>query len=547
MQKYSEASLKFVDYYSTAGREQKKIDFIRKNEAFAATDFELLISDISSRMARCGWEDLDSAIEANIKSVLDFLHLDRAVLLQQEEGGSKRFACTHIIVASGHGHLDEKPFFATDSFPWMFEQLLSGHEFRHSRIDDLPEAAIIDKETLRKFGPDHFLLAFPLFDDDRIYGIFALTAAKEIVSAEKIMPLMNVAAHVFSSSILLRRKAQKLDQCLLELEKLKKQKTDDDAHSGSELKASSPARKIICQSPAIREAFSKAEQVAATNATVLFHGETGTGKEVFASMIHRMSPRGLKPMVRVNCGAIPAALVESEMFGREKGAYTGALSRQIGRFELADTSTIFLDEITSLPMEAQVKLLRVLQEREIERLGNPKPIHIDVRVIAATNQSLEKAVQDGTFRKDLYYRLNVFPIHVPSLRERREDIPMLVWTFVEELCNELGKKVESISQKCMEALIEYSWPGNVRELRNAIERAMIISNSSKLEIEIPKVTSSNGTSTAFTLKEMEIQHIRRVLENASWKIRGKQGAADTLGMKPTTLETRMAKLGIKRP
>jgi transcriptional regulator with GAF, ATPase, and Fis domain len=251
-------------------------------------------------------------------------------------------------------------------------------------------------------------------------------------------------------------------------------------------------------------------------------------------------------MVRVNCGAIPTALVESEMFGREKGAYTGALTRQIGRFELADGSTIFLDEITELPMDVQVKLLRALQEKEIQRLGNPKPIHIDVRVIAATNQNLEKAVQQSKFRQDLYYRLNVFPIEIPPLRERPEDIPMLIWAFVDELSSELGKKIESISSKSMDALLEYSWPGNVRELRNIIERAMIVSNFPKLTVEIPKNSTSNGVPI-LTLKQIEVQHIRRVLENSAWKIRGKQGAAEILGMKPTTLETRMAKLGIVRP
>jgi transcriptional regulator with GAF, ATPase, and Fis domain len=294
------------------------------------------------------------------------------------------------------------------------------------------------------------------------------------------------------------------------------------------------------------QVLEKAQQVAATNATVPISGETGTGKEMIASAIHAWSQRASRTMVRVNCGAIPTALVESEMFGREKGAYTGALARQIGRFELAHESTIFLDEITELPLEVQVKLLRVLQEKEIERLGNPNPISIDVRVIAATNQNLEKAVQDGKFRQDLYYRLNVFPMEVPPLRERREDIPMLVWTFVNELGAESGKKIGSIPQKNMDALTNYSWPGNVRELRNTVERAMIVSHSSKLQIELPGVTHP-ANFPAQTLKEMETRHIRKVLESTSWRIRGKSGAAEILGMKPTTLETRMTKLGITRP
>lgn len=305
--------------------------------------------------------------------------------------------------------------------------------------------------------------------------------------------------------------------------------------------------KIVYRSHRIGEVLARAELVAATKATVLLCGETGTGKEMVASAIHEMSPRSSRAMVRVNCGAIPSTLVESEMFGREKGAYTGALSRQIGRFELADGSTIFLDEVTELPMEVQVKLLRVLQERQFERLGDPKTINVDVRIIAATNQNLEMAVKMGKFREDLYYRLNVFPIEVPPLRERREDIPMLVWSFVDELSASFGKKVEIISREDMDALMEYSWPGNVRELRNVIERAMILMNSPRLSIDIPKATSSSASKELFTLRDIEIQHIHKILEEASWRIRGKSGAAEILGLKPTTLETRMAKLGIVRP
>ena len=220
--------------------------------------------------------------------------------------------------------------------------------------------------------------------------------------------------------------------------------------------------------------------MAPTGATVLLLGETGTGKELIATAIHERSPRAGRAMVRVNCAAIPAALIESELFGREKGAYTGALARQIGRFEVADDSTIFLDEVGELPADVQVKLLRVLQEKQIERLGSSRPIDIDVRVIAATNRDLERAVADGTFREDLYYRLNVFPITVPPLRERAEDIPMLAWSFVDEFSKALGKRIESIPKEQMLALQRYAWPGNIRELRNVIERAVIVSTGPRL-------------------------------------------------------------------
>jgi formate hydrogenlyase transcriptional activator len=251
-------------------------------------------------------------------------------------------------------------------------------------------------------------------------------------------------------------------------------------------------------------------------------------------------------MVRVNCAAIPATLSESELFGREKGAFTGALARQIGRFELADRSTIFLDEIGDLPADLQIKLLRVLEERTIERLGSPRAITIDTRVIAGTHRDLEQAVMQGTFREDLYYRLNVFPIHVPPLRERIEDIPALVWCFVEEFSKSLGKRIDAIDRDTLATLQQYSWPGNIRELRNVVERAMIVATGRKLVITLPQ-TSATAVKRSPKLIDVEKEHIKRVLESTGWRIRGAAGAADRLGLKPTTLETRIAKLGLKRP
>jgi transcriptional regulator with GAF, ATPase, and Fis domain len=270
------------------------------------------------------------------------------------------------------------------------------------------------------------------------------------------------------------------------------------------------------------------------------------GKEVVAHAIHDLSPRHQRQIVHVNCGAIPAALIESELFGRERGAYTGALSRQIGRFEVANQSTLLLDEIGELPLEVQVKLLRFLQERVIERLGSTQQIKVDVRIIAATNRDLEKAVKDGTFREDLFYRLNVFPIVVPPLRERIEDIPALVWEFVDEYSRLFGKTIESISKDSMRELETYSWPGNVRELRNIIERAIILAPGPHLVLPAPRPSARGAQSAETTLEALENQHIRSVLEDTNWRIRGRGGAAERLGLKPTTLESRMARLGITR-
>ena len=304
--------------------------------------------------------------------------------------------------------------------------------------------------------------------------------------------------------------------------------------------------KIIGYSEAIRRVLAQAERVATTDSTVLLLGETGSGKELLARVIHHLSGRRERPLVKVNCAALPATLVESELFGRERGAYTGALTRQAGRFEVADGSTLFLDEVAELPLELQAKLLRVLEDGEFERLGSTRPIRVDVRVIAATNRDLAKAVEQGTFREDLYYRVNVFPITVPPLRERAEDIPHLVWAFVQELGESMGKPIDTVPRATMDALRRYPWPGNVRELRNVIERAMIMSRSSTLEVELPRADGSRALE-ATRLEEVERRHILAILERTGWRVRGQGGAAILLGLKPTTLEARMQKLGIKRP
>jgi len=303
---------------------------------------------------------------------------------------------------------------------------------------------------------------------------------------------------------------------------------------------------VVGQSRSMRRVIEQICQVSATDATVLLLGETGTGKELLATLIHQRSARRARQMVRVNCGAIPATLIESELFGREKGAFTGALARQIGRFELADHSTLFLDEIGDLPLEIQIKLLRVLEEREIERLGSPRTIHVDTRIIAATHRDLEQRIVDGTFREDLYYRLNVFPVVVPPLRERGEDVELLAWRFIAEFNKSFGKRVDAIDEDSLLAMRQYSWPGNVRELRNVVERAMITVAGTRLMIPMPQMTS-RSTVRSTRLVDVERDHIRSVLESTGWRIRGASGAADRLGLRPTTLETRMAKLGLKRP
>jgi DNA-binding NtrC family response regulator/signal transduction histidine kinase len=341
---------------------------------------------------------------------------------------------------------------------------------------------------------------------------------------------------------------QALAAALAAAQRIKDQLQADNIYLQGEIKLKYGDGEVVGQSAAIQEVLVQVEQVAATAATVLLLGETGTGKELLARAIHRRSPRHARLMVTLNCAALPATLVESELFGREKGAYTGALTQQAGRFELADSSTLFLDEVGELPLEMQAKLLRVLQEGRFERLGGAKTLKVDVRVVAASNRDLAKAVKEGRFRDDLYYRLNVFPIRLPPLRERREDIPALVWAFVKELAPAMGKAVESVPRATLEALQQYDWPGNIRELRNVIERALIVCPGPVLRVELPPPASPAAGEPAegLTLDAAQRRHILAVLEKTGWRVSGPHGAAALLGLKPTTLESRMAKLGIRR-
>jgi len=345
----------------------------------------------------------------------------------------------------------------------------------------------------------------------------------------------------------LKETQDSLRQALAEVARLKEKLHQQRVYLRAEVPVEGGHSRIVGQSPTIRRVLAQVGKVAPTDSTVLLLGETGTGKELLAESLHELSARRHRMLVSVNCAAMPAPLVESELFGREKGAFTGALSHQVGRFELADGSTIFLDEVGDLPLEVQAKLLRVLEARQIERLGNPRPVSVNVRIIAATNHDLEKAVSDGKFRLDLYYRLNVFPITVPPLRERGEDIPLLAWAFADEFAKTFNKNIQSIEPESMAALQRYSWPGNVRELRNLVERAMIMATGPILRITVPGTPPLFPSASSRKMEDVERDHVLSILEKSGWRVRGANGAAEQLGIKPTTLEARMAKLGIRRP
>jgi transcriptional regulator with GAF, ATPase, and Fis domain len=306
---------------------------------------------------------------------------------------------------------------------------------------------------------------------------------------------------------------------------------------------------LIGKSPALETVLEQVKRVAPTGSTVLIQGETGTGKELIARAIHNISPRCGRPFIKINCAAIPLDLLESELFGHEKGAFTGAIAQKIGRFEMADRGTLFLDEVGDIPPTLQPKLLRVLQEQEFERLGGSRTHQVDVRLVAATHRNLPEMSERGEFRSDLYYRLNVFPVLLPSLRARREDIPLLVEHFVELSARRTGRPIEHISQETMDALCSYDWPGNIRELQNLIERAVILSNDGVLPNPLPIAeTGDRSVSRApSTLKEIERHLILRALEDHGWMVGGSNGAAAKLGVKRTTLIAKMQKFGLHRP
>ena len=384
----------------------------------------------------------------------------------------------------------------------------------------------------------------PLVSHDRALGVLGVSSLGENAFSEENAELLGQVAKQVAIAVENALAFRKIDELKKKLEQ-EKLYLEEEIHSGYNFE------EIIGSSAALKRVLQEVETVAATGSTVLIHGETGTGKELIARAIHNLSPRRERTLVKVNCGAIPTGLLESEMFGHEKGAFTGAIDRRVGRFELAHRGTIFLDEVEDIPLELQPKLLRVLQEHEFERLGSSRTTRVDIRVVAATNSDLTQMVAEKKFRSDLFYRLNVFPIALPPLRERPEDIPLLVHFFASKFAQEMKKPIDRIPSETMASLTSYSWPGNIRELQNLIERAVILSRGSVLEVPLAELKSSPKTEIdqpgSSTLEEVEREHILRVLRDSNWVIGGATGAAARLGLNRTTLNNRLRKLGITRP
>jgi transcriptional regulator with GAF, ATPase, and Fis domain len=481
--------------------------------------FQRLVADAAARFSTIAPEAVDGEITECLRRLGDGSQLDCAVLWQKQAGGPIAVP-THSWVASCS---DWTPDRAT--------------------LFDVP---VSDSDFVRQCGLRSGIVVPMTAPGGAAAALAFGSTTREVSWPPAFVEGVRLIAGIVGQALARKASHVALQQAHDEIRHLRDRLPTDTVELRREVKALRTPQAIVSDSATMRRVFAQIEQVAPTPATVLLLGETGAGKEVMAQAIHELSPRHQRPMIRLSCAAIPTTLIESELFGRERGAYTGALSRQIGRFEAANHSTLFLDEIGELPAEVQVKLLRVLQERVIERLGSTQSIKVDVRIIAATNRNLEDAVRDKTFREDLFYRLNVFPVVVPPLRERVEDLPALVWTFVDEFARAFGKTIDAIPKECLRELQRYPWPGNVRELRNVVERAMIVTTGRQLTLWPPGTDQRPMAKNAMTLSMLEGEHIRAVLEQTNWRVRGAGGAAERLGLKPTTLESRMARLGIMR-
>ena len=443
-------------------------------------------------------------------------------------------------------------------FPTAREPILAGH---CSPVENtLPGRAILSRQTLI-VGPEDIRQAgenpiaqrmiqeglqsgciVPLIHRDRVLGTLNIGSRSANAFGQEQVEILNETARQVAIAV---ENAFAFKQ----IAELKEKLAKENVYLQNEIRTDNNFEDIIGDSRKLRRVLKQVETVAATESSVLILGETGTGKEMIARAIHNLSPRHEQTFVKVNCAAIPTGLLESELFGHERGAFTGAVAQKIGRIELADQGTLFLDEIGDIPLELQPKLLRVLQEREFERLGSTRTLRINIRVVAATNRDLTAMVGARQFREDLYYRLNVFPINLPPLRDRRDDIPTLVRYFAQRFSRRMNRRIDSIPSEAMESLLRYAWPGNIRELENFIERAVILSSGSVLHLPLGelKPVPHNGTASGLTLEEAEREHIVSALRDTQWVLGGPRGAALRLGMKRTTLQSRMAKLGIARP
>lgn len=506
-----------------------------------AAEFERMATDLSVTFINLSAEHVDDHIEYALQRLVLFLNFDRATLFQC--AGNCTLKATHCWGKQEYPKLID--YFFGEEYPYIFNMLEKSKSICIVPVHSLPNNSKKDREMMQRYGPQ-LLICLPLYAEGHNLGMLTVGSftPDQIIPQEKLnrLPLLGT---ILASALLKKSMDLSLKQALKEVTRLKNLMEVENCILHDDLnRRCLPLHDMVGTSKAFKHLLRQIERVASTDTTVLILGETGTGKELVARSIHSMSKRGKRAMISLNCGVFSPELMESELFGHERGAFTGAVSKKLGRFEIADGSSLFFDEIGELMLPAQIKLLRFLQEKQFERLGSSRPIHVDVRILAATNRDLIMEMQKGHFREDLYYRLNVFPIQVPPLRERKEDIPLMVEAFVSEFMLSMSKEIKQVNGHDMEVLQEYPWPGNVRELRNVVERAMILAAGSTLRIPLPY--RRGGVADVKSLKDAERQHILAALEKTGWRVSGEKGAAKLLQINPKTLESRMRRLGLSR-
>ncbi|MGV8056529.1 MAG: sigma 54-interacting transcriptional regulator [Smithellaceae bacterium] len=507
-------------------------------------DCEEVVAELSAKFASAAISEIDGKIEWALKRIGECLDLDRCTFWEISQSREEM----HLLHQYAAPACKELPSdIKGEIFPWLFAKGLDGSPVIFNRLEELPEEAAVDKESLRGLGVKSAVLIPYQIAGVTIAGMtFGSTRQGHIFTEDQISK-MKLIGEIMTGALHRMRMEEKYQAALKEVAHFKGNSRIEEFPILPETENEFVYEHIIGSCKAMQFVFSRIEQVAATDATILVVGETGTGKGVIASAIHNLSLRKQKRMITVNCAALPPNLIESELFGREKGAFTGSTNRQIGRFELADQGTLILDEIGELPLELQAKLLRAIQDGEFERLGSPETIKVNVRIFALTGKNLKEEVLQKRFRQDLFYRLNVFPINIPPLRERKEDIPLLANYFLKEFTRKMQKEINIIPQSIMTELISHFWPGNVRELEHVIERAVIITKGNSLQLaeKLEEQLASPAEESFITnLATIEKQHIIKVLEKTGWRIEGTKGAAILLGLHPNTLRGRMQKLGI---
>jgi transcriptional regulator with GAF, ATPase, and Fis domain len=506
---------------------------------------ERLIVEFSAEFANLPISEIDGRIQRALEQIAVCLNLDRCSFWEISENGLK-VILSHQYVAAGLPKLPDVGSYKY--FPWILKRAINGDSVSFSHLEDLPEEAEKDKQSFRNLSTKSALLIPYYIAGNPVAGMTFATLKQEIEFPRGLVTRLKLIGEIIAGALHRKKMEERYQMYVQEA-----QISDEDFITGnlplrSETQNEFRFEGIIGSSPLMQVVYSRMEQVAPTDSVVLIMGETGTGKGVIARAIHDLSLRKDKRIVTVNCAALTPNLIESELFGREKGAYTGSTEKQIGRFELADKGTLILDEITELPMDLQAKLLRAIQDGEFERLGSPKTISVDVRIIALTSRDLKEEVAKGRFRQDLYYRLNVFPITMPPLRERTGDIPFLAAYFLNKFNRKMQKDVRTVPKTIMAELMAYSWPGNVRELEHVIERAVILSQGEELWLAERLTELSTGQAEEneiSNLAEVEKRHIIKILQRTNWRIEGTRGAAVLLGLHPNTLRGRMQKLGIK--